>query len=76
MRSIGLDLGLRKIAMCEVRDGEVIRRATVATVSDLAPYLGPGTGEACVAIEACRMAWAVHAELVGWGHEVKLVDTS
>ncbi len=29
-----------------------------------------------MAIEACREAWHVHDELVAWGHEVKLVNTT
>lgn len=38
--------------------------------------LGPGTGRAKVAIEACREAWHVHDVLTNWGHSVQLVDTT
>jgi transposase len=76
MRSVGLDLGTRKIALCEVEGGKVIRRATVESVKELEPLLGPGSGPARVAFEASRSAWAVHAELCGWGHDVKMIDTT
>ena len=76
MRSIGLDLGTSKIALCEVAGGKVIRRATVASMKELEPFLGPGSGLARVAFEASRSAWAVHAELCGWGHDVKMIDTT
>ena len=77
MRSIGLDLGVKKIAFCEVLDGKVIRRCEVKSVDDLAKFLGPNVGgPAVVAFEACRTAWHVHATLKGWGHEPKMVDTT
>ena len=76
MRSVGLDLGKRKISFCEVENGAVIDRTTVARLGELVSRLGPGRPPARVAIEASRSAWAVHAELVGWGHSVAMLDTT
>lgn len=76
MRNIALDLGAKKISFCEVRNGQIVARRTVSSLSDLKDMLGPSTPKACIAIEACREAWHVHDELVGWGHVVKLVDTT
>lgn len=76
MRKVALDLGVRKTAFCEVSDGEVVRRATVADVESLRPRLGPGQPPARVAIEACREAWHVHDRLVEWGNEVLVIDTT
>ena|GEM_PF-2306639 len=76
MRNIGLDLGAKKISFCEVEDGKVVARRTVSVLSALEDTLGVNTPKARVAIEACREAWHVHDELVRWGHEVKLVDTT
>jgi transposase len=76
MRSIGLDLGSRKIAFCEVRDGQVVARCTVGDVGKLLGVLGPNTAKARVAIEACREAWHMYDQLTAWGHEVWLVDTT
>ena len=76
VRSVGLDLGSRKIAFCEVKNGKVIRRATVESLKQLEGLLGPGSGVARVAVEAGRTAWAIHAELTGWGHDVMLIDTT
>ena len=45
-------------------------------ISALESLLGPETGPAKVAIEACREAWHVHDQLVEWGNEVVLVDTT
>jgi transposase len=69
-------LGAKKIAYCEVAAGRVVERGTVRALSDLFALLGPNTAKAQVAIEACREAWHVHDELVRWGHEVLLVDTT
>lgn len=63
MRSVALDLGVKKIAYCEVSAGEVIDRRMVSSLSSLEPTLGPGAKPARVAIEACREAWFVHATL-------------
>ncbi|HEX2567973.1 MAG TPA: transposase [Polyangia bacterium] len=76
MRSVALDVGVRQIALCEVKDGQVIERATVRSVSALEKYLGPNTLKAHVAIEACREAWALHDRLQQWGHQVTMVDTT
>lgn len=76
MRIVALDLAVRKIVLCEVREGAVIMRRTVSSVSGLKEVLGPQSASACVAIEACREAWHVHDVLAGWGHKVVLVDTT
>jgi transposase len=76
MRKVALDLGTRKTAYCEVREGKVVQRETVTTVHSLDSLLGPEQPPAVVAIEACREAWHVHDLLTGWGNEVVLVDTT
>jgi transposase len=76
MRNVALDLGIRKISLCEVADGRVVQRRTVSELAALEDTLGPKSVPARVAIEACREAWHVHATLRGWGHDVLLVDTS
>lgn len=76
MRKIALDLGVRKTACCEVKDGTVVQRATVTSVENLSSLLGPKAEPAVVAIEACREAWHVHDLLRSWGNEVVLVDTT
>lgn len=76
MRSVALDLGVKKICLSEAKGGSIVHRATVRSVADLLPSLGPDTAPARVAIEACREAWAVHAQLSDWGKDVCLVDTT
>ena len=76
MRSVGLDLGARHIAFCEVRDGQVVDRAGVQRLEQLKSRLGPGTAPARVAFEASREGWHVHDTLVSWGHEAKMIDTT
>ena len=76
MRKVALDLGARKTAYCEVRDGKVVQRETVTTVQSLDSLLGPEQPPAAVAIEACREAWHVHDLQTSWGNEVVLVDTT
>jgi transposase len=76
MRSVALDLGVKKICLSEARDGKVVHRATVRSLEELLPLLGPDTRPARVAIEACREAWAVHDRLRDWGKEPCLVDTT
>jgi transposase len=76
MRSVGLDLGVRKIALCEVQDQTVICRATVDGIGGLQRWLGPGTPKARVVFEACRTAWHVHQQLCDWGHEPVMLDTT
>jgi hypothetical protein len=46
MRSVGLDLGVRHIAYCEVKDGQVVERAAVRSFSQLASQLGPKSAPA------------------------------
>jgi transposase len=76
MRSVALDLAVRKIAYCEVQKGQVLIRRTVSSLESLRDLLGPACLPSRVAIEACREAWHVHAELTRWGNEVILVDTT
>jgi transposase len=76
MRKVALDLGARKTAYCEVKDGALVQRATVTSVDSLSSLLGPKEPPAVVAIEACREAWHVHDLLRSWGNEVVLVDTT
>ena len=68
MRSVGLDLGVRHIAYCEVKDGKVVERAAVRSFSQLASRLGPKSPPAQVGFEACREGWHVHDTLKKWGH--------
>lgn len=74
-RVVGLDLG-EKISYCEVKDEQVVERATLAGVAGLARLLGPNTPSAKVAFEACREAWVVHDQLLEWGHEPLMIDTT
>jgi transposase len=76
MRSVALDLGAKKVAFCEVAGGEVVARGVSHGLPGLSKLLGSNTVRARVAIEACREAWHVHDQLVEWGHEVLLVDTT
>jgi transposase len=76
MRSVALDVGARKISFCEVADGAVVKRRTVASLDALADVLGAECQPSRVAIEACREAWYLHARLTGWGNHVLLVDTT
>ena len=76
MRKVALDLGVRKTAYCEVREGAVVQRVTVTSVENLAGLLGPKEPAAVVAIEACREAWHVHDLLRSWDNDVVLVDTT
>jgi transposase len=76
MRSIGLDLGARHIAYCEVRNGVVVDRASVKKLEQLKSRIGPGTDAARIAFDASREGWYVHDTLVAWGHEAKMIDTT
>lgn len=76
MRSVGLDLGARHIAYCEVSDGQVVERAAVQRFEELTTRIGPGTERARVGFEASREAWHVHDQLRSWGHEPVVVDTT
>lgn len=76
MRSVGLDLGARHIAFCEVANGKVIDRVNVKSLSQLRSRLGPGSLPAHVAFEACREGWHVHDKLAEWGHDPRMLDTT
>ena len=75
MRIVALDLG-SKISYCEVKDAQVIERATATSLAGLERLLGPNTLQATVAFEACREAWAVYDQLAEWGHEPLMLDTT
>jgi transposase len=76
MRKVALDLGARKIAFCEVANGEVVGRATVQSLTALSDRLGPNTPPATVLFEAGRSSWHVHDKLVAWGHQPLMLDTT
>lgn len=76
MRSVALDLAVRKICYCEVQNGQVVRRRTVNSLESLKDWLGPECDPSRVAIEACREAWHIHTKLTGWGNKVFLIDTT
>ncbi|MDP3218833.1 MAG: IS110 family transposase [Deltaproteobacteria bacterium] len=76
MRTVALDLGVRKITYCEVHDGLVVARATARSLRDLEPYLGADAPRAAVAFEACREAWWIHDELAARGHLPLMLDTT
>jgi len=76
MRSVGLDLGSRKITYCIVEQGRVSARGTVGCLDELADQLGPGSVPASIAFEACREAWHVHATVAQWGQTPLLIDTT
>ena len=76
MRRVGLDLGARHIAFCEVADGRVVHRTSVRRFGELEALLGPKTGPAQVAFEAIREGWHVHDALAGWGKQPVMLDTT
>ena len=76
MRTVALDLGGRKIAYSEAREGRIVERATVRGLRGLERYVGPNTPAARVVFEACREGWHVASVLEGWGHEPVMVDTT
>lgn len=76
MRNVALDLAVRKIAFCEVAEGQVLRRLTVSSLKALEDHLGSDAPPAKVAIESCREAWHMHDVLSAWGNHVLLVDTT
>jgi len=76
MRKIGLDLGVRHTAFCEVAEGRVVQRGSVRRLSELEAMLGPETAPAVVAFEASREGWHVHDTLKKWGKEPVMVDTT
>ncbi len=76
MRSVGLDLGARHIAYCEVVGGVVVARTTAHRLGELEARLGSGTPPARVAFEACREGWHVHDVLRSWGQQPVMLDTT
>ena len=76
MRNVGLDLGARHTAFCEVAEGVVVRRTSVRRLSELEPLLGPNAPPARVAFEACREGWHVDDVLRSWGNEPVMLDTT
>jgi transposase len=76
MRSVGLDLGVRHIAFCEVKDGKVVERGAVRSLSQLTSRLGPKSAPAEVGFEACGEGWHVHDTLKKWGHRPRMLDTT
>jgi transposase len=76
MRSVGLDLGVRHIAYCEVADGKVIDRTRVQSLSQLKSRLGADRPPARIGFEACREGWHVHDTLAQWGHEPLMLDST
>ncbi len=75
MRTVALDYGNRT-SLCEVRDGEVIARASAVSLAQLSRWIGPNTPPARVAIESCRDAWWIVRKLQEWGHSAVVVDTT
>lgn len=75
MRTVALDYGNRT-TLCEVKDGEVVARATAGGLVQLARWIGPNTAPARVAVEACREAWWIARKLKEWGHTPVVVDTT
>ena len=76
MKKVALDLGVRKIAYCDVKDGVVVKRVTVHRLGELEELLGPSTPRAEVLFEAGRSAWHVHDMLMQWGHVPLVLDTT
>jgi len=76
MRSVGLDLGARHIAYCEVKDGKVIDRTSVKRLEQLKSRIGPDCPPARIAFDSSREGWHVHDTLASWGHEPKMIDTT
>ena len=76
MRSVGLDLGARHIAFCEVVAGKVVARTSVRRLGELEALLGAETPAAQVAFEASREGWHVHDVLAGWGKQPVMLDTT
>lgn len=76
MRNVALDLGARKIALCEVANEQVVTRATASSLSGLKEIIGPATAPARVLFEAGRGAWPVNAQLIAWGHQPLMLDTT
>lgn len=67
MRSVGLDLGSKRISFCEVGKDRVVKRATCSSLPELQAAFGSHAGPARVAVEACREVWHLAGVLRGWG---------
>jgi transposase len=76
MRSVALDLGARTISYCEVERGAVVARGSVRSLGGLKALLGANAPAARVAFEACRGGWWAVEQLLSWGHEPLMVDTT
>ena len=76
MRNVALDLGGRKIALCEVANDQVVARATASSLNGLKDFVGPDAAPAKVLFEAGRGAWPVNAQLIAWGHQPLMLDTT
>jgi transposase len=76
MRTVALDLGVRRTDLCEVNEAGVLERAVIRSAKDLERHLGGGTPSARVVFEACREGWGMADRLRGWGHEPVMVDTT
>lgn len=76
MRSVAIDVGGKKICLCEVTGGQVVQRATVHSLESLRALLGPDQPPAKVGVEACREAWHAYELLSSWDNEVLLIDTT
>ena len=74
-RVVGLDLGA-KVSYCELEGEQVVERGSAAGLAEIVWLLGPNTPPAKVAFEACREAWAVYDQLLLWGHEPLMIDTT
>ena len=59
MRTVALDLGVRRTDLCEVNEAGVLERAVIRSVKDLERRLGSGTPSARVVFEACREGWEI-----------------
>lgn len=76
MRSVGLDIGAKKIHVCVVEGGCVTERGTAKGLDELARWVGPGTAPARVAFEACREGWHIHDTLLEWKQVPLMLDTT
>jgi transposase len=76
MRTVALDLGKNAIDWCEVREGRVVGRGRVPSLTALEGVVGPATEPAVVGFEACREARHVHDVLRSWGQTPRVFDTT
>ena len=76
MRTVALDLGVRKVCFCEIDDGAVVRRVTARSLEDLDPLLGEGTAPAASHSRPAARRGHVHDVLRARGHQPILIDTT